>query len=215
MTGLGEILEENSRLRDFVRERDARLDAQSEQLRVQAALIAELDQKLAAVQASNDQFKRYQEFIEKVPIARRPAESASFQLLVHQGESAVGPHQGLQRVAIPIGEQEQGAVERLLTQRPLADRGQAVDLLAEVDGLTSEENPRGNGDHARASTTRRRSRRSVSPSTSTRTGPTCTHSATAGAGTSSRNVGSSDPASRPSREFHQARVLGLKPFCSA
>ena len=65
MTGLGEILEENSRLRDFVRERDARLDAQSEQLRVQAALIAELDQKLAAVQASNDQFKRYQEFIEK------------------------------------------------------------------------------------------------------------------------------------------------------
>jgi transposase len=65
MTGLGEILEENSRLRDFVRERDARLDAQSEQLRVQAALIAELDLKLAAVQASNDQFKRYQEFIEK------------------------------------------------------------------------------------------------------------------------------------------------------
>lgn len=51
MAGLGEILEENSRLRELTRAKDAQ--------------IAELQEKLAAVQASNEQFARYKEFLEK------------------------------------------------------------------------------------------------------------------------------------------------------
>lgn len=58
MSGLGEILEENTRLRDLVRERDGLLAAQAEQLAVLAS-------KVEALETSNERFAQHFEFLEK------------------------------------------------------------------------------------------------------------------------------------------------------
>lgn len=58
MSGLGQILEENAHLREAIRQRDAQLAAQ-------AAQVALLQQQVEALKASNEQFARHFEFIEK------------------------------------------------------------------------------------------------------------------------------------------------------
>jgi transposase len=58
MSGLGEILEENSRLREVVRERDVQLAAH-------AAQLAALAEQIEALKASNERFARHMEFLEK------------------------------------------------------------------------------------------------------------------------------------------------------
>jgi len=62
MSGLGEILEENSRLREAVRERDTRIAALDEQFLAQLAKHAE---QIEALKASNEHFARHFEFLEK------------------------------------------------------------------------------------------------------------------------------------------------------
>lgn len=62
MSGLAQILEENSRLREVVRERDAQLVAQAEDFRAQLAAQAEM---IEALKASNELFARRFEFLEK------------------------------------------------------------------------------------------------------------------------------------------------------
>jgi hypothetical protein len=57
VSGLGEILEENSRLRDMVRERDGQLADQAEQL-------AAHTEQIAALKASNERFALHFEFLE-------------------------------------------------------------------------------------------------------------------------------------------------------
>jgi transposase len=58
MSGLGQILEENSRLRELVHQRDVQLAAQAEQF-------ALLQQQVEALKASNEHFARHFEFLEK------------------------------------------------------------------------------------------------------------------------------------------------------
>jgi transposase len=72
MPGLGQVLHENTRLREMIREKDLMLAAQSEQLerqleqqRVLAQQVAELVQKVEALQASNELFSKHFEFLEK------------------------------------------------------------------------------------------------------------------------------------------------------
>ncbi len=62
MSGLGEILEENSRLREAVRDRDARLAEVAEQF---GAQLAEQAEQIEALKASNEHFARHFEFLEK------------------------------------------------------------------------------------------------------------------------------------------------------
>jgi len=72
MSGLGQILEENSHLREAARLRDAQLAeqaellaAQSKQLAAQAALLAAMQQQIEALRASNERFAQHFEFLEK------------------------------------------------------------------------------------------------------------------------------------------------------
>ncbi len=72
MAGLGEILEENARLRETAQQKDAQLAAQGEQLAVQSEqLVAQrerlalLEQQVEALKVSNEQFARHFEFLEK------------------------------------------------------------------------------------------------------------------------------------------------------
>ena len=62
MSGLGEILEENSRLRELLAERDVRLAKQAEDFAAQLQAHAE---QLAALKASNERFAQHFEFLEK------------------------------------------------------------------------------------------------------------------------------------------------------
>ena len=62
MSGLGEILEENSRLREMVRERDRQLAVLAEEFKAQIAAQAE---QIAALKASNEQFALHFEFLKK------------------------------------------------------------------------------------------------------------------------------------------------------
>ena len=62
MSGLGEILEENSRLRDLVREREAELTAVTERF---AADLAALTEQVALLKASNETYSKHFEFLEK------------------------------------------------------------------------------------------------------------------------------------------------------
>lgn len=62
MSGLGEILEENSRLREMLLDRDGRLAAQAELFTAQLAAQAE---QIAALKASNEQFALHFEFLKK------------------------------------------------------------------------------------------------------------------------------------------------------
>ena len=64
MSGLGEILEENSRLRDMVRGRDEQLATQAEQLATQAEQLATQAEQIAALKASNERFALHFEFLE-------------------------------------------------------------------------------------------------------------------------------------------------------
>ena len=81
MSGLGEILEENSRLREVVRERDGMLEHQAErfaaqltaqaeqfaaQLTAQAEALATQAEKIEALKASNERFAQHFEFLEKI-----------------------------------------------------------------------------------------------------------------------------------------------------
>jgi hypothetical protein len=43
--------------------------------------------------------------------------------------------------AAPIAKDKQSAGERVFRQRPLAQRGQAINAVAEIDGLAGEQNP--------------------------------------------------------------------------
>ena len=62
MSGLGEILEENARLRELLRERDAQLAKQAEDFSAQLRAHAE---QLAVLKASNERFALHFEFLEK------------------------------------------------------------------------------------------------------------------------------------------------------
>ena len=62
MSGLGEILEENSRLRELVRGHEVQRAAQAEQFAAQLAVQAE---QIAALMASNERFARHFEFLAK------------------------------------------------------------------------------------------------------------------------------------------------------
>jgi transposase len=65
MSGLAQILEENSRLREVVRERDAQLAAQAEQLAAQAEQLAAQAEMIEALKASNELYAQRFEFLEK------------------------------------------------------------------------------------------------------------------------------------------------------
>ncbi len=69
MSGLAEVLDENSRLREAVHTRDAQLAAQAEQLSTQAARfeaqLAALCAQVEALKASNENFARHFEFLGK------------------------------------------------------------------------------------------------------------------------------------------------------
>ena len=72
MAGLGEILEENARLREASRDKDAQLVAQGEQLAAQGAELAGqrerlalLEQQVESLKASNERFALHFEFLEK------------------------------------------------------------------------------------------------------------------------------------------------------
>jgi transposase len=107
MAGLGEILQENSNLREHVRQRDAllaaqteqlaaqteQLAAQSEQLAAQAALLADLQRQVAALLESNERFAQHFEFLEK---RRQLAASERFiaselQGQLFEGQAVVAP----------------------------------------------------------------------------------------------------------------------------
>ena len=65
MSGLGEILEENSHLRELVRQRDLQHALQAQQIAAQDAQILLMKQQLEALMASNERFAKHFEFIEK------------------------------------------------------------------------------------------------------------------------------------------------------
>ena len=105
MSGLGEILEENSRLRDLVRQRDAELAAQVERFRAaQAELLAAQAEQFAAqlqvqaeqieaLKASNERFAQHFEFLEKrrKMAAAERLESAERQTPLFDGLDVVAP----------------------------------------------------------------------------------------------------------------------------
>lgn len=105
MSGLGEILEENSRLRDLVRQRDAELAAQVERFRAaQAELLAAQAEQFAAqlqaqaeqieaLKASNERFAQHFEFLEKrrKMAAAERLESAERQSPLFDGLDVVAP----------------------------------------------------------------------------------------------------------------------------
>jgi transposase len=62
VSGLGEILEENSRLREMLQARETQLTAQTEQFMAQLAVQTE---QIEALKASNEQFARHFEFLQK------------------------------------------------------------------------------------------------------------------------------------------------------
>lgn len=65
MAGLAQILEENARLRELLRERDASIAALTATLVTQAALTATLVEQIEALKASNELFAQRFEFLEK------------------------------------------------------------------------------------------------------------------------------------------------------
>lgn len=117
MTGLGEILEENSRLREIVRERDAQLAVLAEQLRV-------LEEKVDALKVSNEQFTRYKEYAEK-----RAELAAAERFEAAQRQTALPLFDGQILVAPPRDPE----IEKDDAERPLGGK---------QDGRKSSKHPR-------------------------------------------------------------------------
>jgi transposase len=93
MTGLAQVLEENSRLRETLRERDAVIEQLMEAVATQSAMAAQFSEQIGALKASNELFAKHFEFLKhrrRMAAAER-LQAAELQAPLFEGLEVVAP----------------------------------------------------------------------------------------------------------------------------